>query len=75
MKILVIADDKNILALNKINHIQDLSKLTDSETKICFLAQEPETQELEKLQAEGFRILSLSSLIKQSLVVAPPKFT
>ncbi|MGL4394461.1 MAG: SDR family NAD(P)-dependent oxidoreductase [Brevinema sp.] len=75
MKILVVADDKDILALNKINHVQDLSKLTGSETKICFLSQEPESEELQKLQEEGFRILSLSSLIKQSLVVSPPKFS
>ncbi|MGL4563366.1 MAG: polysaccharide biosynthesis protein [Brevinema sp.] len=75
MKILVVADDKDILAFNKINHIQDLSKLTDSKTNICFIAQEPEHQDLTELKKQGFRVLSLSELIKQSLVAQPPQFS
>lgn len=75
MKILVVADNKDILSLNRVNHIQDLSKLIDSETKMCFIAEALKDEQLEQLKQNGFRIFSLSQLIKQSLLANTPSFS
>jgi len=74
MKILVIADDKDILTLNRIHHADDLTKLSSTDTRICLISNVPDINELEKLKEQGFSVIILAELIRQSILVSPPKF-
>lgn len=74
MKIVIIADDKDILTLNRIHHAEDLTQLATSDTRICLLSNIPNVQELEKLKNQGFSVITLAELIRQSVLVSPPSF-
>lgn len=75
MKLAVIIDDTTTIPFTQVDHDTFLSTLTQIHHNIYVFDKMPHDDHIKILKQEGFNILFLRDLIKQSILYSPPSFS